>query len=125
MAPPSTMPTMTTDAATAHSDGGGGEAFDRRRPLFEGTLPVEVVSLVASGASSREGQQFTVRVLRGGRGQHGGERVLRLEVRPLGVGMMGSFGRYSRVVVKSGRADGTTGAHSHPPMHPRHTCICR
>lgn len=79
MAPPSTMPaTTTTDAAT--SEGGGGEAFDRRRPLFDGALPVEVVSSGASGASSREGQQLTVRVLRGARGQHGGERVLRLEV---------------------------------------------
>ena len=79
MAPPSTMPaTTTTDAAT--SEGGGGEAFDRRRPLFDGTLSVEVVSSGSSGASSREGQQLTVRVLRGARGQHGGERVLRLEV---------------------------------------------
>lgn len=78
-----------TTATTTHAEGGGADGYDRRRPLFEGTLPVELISPAAAGAhaatgaSNREEQPLTIRVLRGTRAQAGGgggERVLRLEV---------------------------------------------
>ena len=55
--------------------------YDRRRPLFDGTLPVEVVGGGGGGGSGKEEQALTIRVLKGQRAR--GERVLRLEVSEL------------------------------------------
>jgi len=53
--------------------------YDRRRPLFDRTLPVEVVG--GGGSGGKEEQALTIRVLKGQRAR--GERVLRLEVSEL------------------------------------------
>lgn len=74
MLPPSPTTSTAAEAAAAVA----ACEYDRRRPLFDGTLPVELVAAARAGGT-RERQPLTLRVLRGTRAR--GERVLRLEVR--------------------------------------------